>query len=236
MSDRWCYSHHRHRDDGYSHHRFGRDQCSVKAGYTFSLLGLQSLENSDVSTFVLRCDSVTLQSRKAKKSGIQLMPMSTDIRLPKSVSPVFPNRCVFSGEANPDSKIFVIAHSQSAILSFLAPILMLFGWRRVSAPVLKKYRAPFYLQTFGRDFIMIALVFVALFVFIPMFGRQTSFRKFKLLGLVLAVVSPWIMFEVFWPRRFEVTSRGEWVDYEFASAAYALEFELLNAEHVIQVE
>ena len=43
---------------------------------------------------------------------------------------------------------------------------------------------------------MIALVVLAVFVFMPMFGRGTPFRKFKLAGLVLAALSPWILFEV----------------------------------------
>lgn len=162
------------------------------------------------------------------------MPLNTDIRLPKSVKPVFPARCVYSGDANPDSEVVVIANSQSAFLSFLAPILLLFGWRRVRAPIARRYRVPFYLQSFGRDILMIALVVLAVFVFMPMLGRRTPFRKFKLAGLVIGALSPWILFEVFFPRRFDVTARGEWIDYEFASAEYAEEFAVLNQSHVIQ--
>lgn len=82
---------------------------------------------------------------------------------------------------------------------------------------------------------MIALVVLAVFVFMPMLGRDTPFRKFKLAGLILAALSPWILFEVFFPRRFDVTARGEWIDYEFASAEYAEEFAALNESHVIQI-
>ena len=83
---------------------------------------------------------------------------------------------------------------------------------------------------------MIALVVLVVFVFMPMLGRGTPFRKFKLAGLVLAALSPWILFEFFFPRRFEVTPRGEWIDYEFASAEYAEEFAALNESHVIQIQ
>ena len=54
-------------------------------------------------------------------------------------------------------------------------------------------------------------------------------------SLVLAALSPWILFEVFFPRRFDVTARGEWIDYEFSSAEYADEFAALNEVHVIRV-
>ena len=163
------------------------------------------------------------------------MPLSTEIRLPKSVKPVFPQRCVFSGDANPDSEVVVIANSQNALFSFLAPILLLFGWRRVRAPIARRYRARFYLQSFGRDLLMIAFVIVAVFVVMPMVGGGTAFRKVKVAGLVLAALSPWILFEVFFPRRFDVTARGEWIDYEFSSAEYADEFAALNEVHVIRV-
>jgi hypothetical protein len=164
------------------------------------------------------------------------MPLSTDVRLPKSVKPVFPPRCVYSGESDPDAEVVVLANSQSAILSFLAPILLVFGWRRVRAPISRKYRARFYLQSFGRDLLMLAFAVVGVFVFMPMFGGGTPFRKLKVAGLVLAALSPWILFEVFFPRRFDVTARGEWIDYEFASAEYADEFAALNESHVIRVQ
>src|SRR5688572_17079934 len=110
------------------------------------------------------------------------MPQSTDIRLPRNVAPVFPNCCVYSGGANPDAEIVVVANSQSAFLSFLSPILLLSGWRRVRAPILKRYRGRFYFQSFGRDVVMIAVVFVAVFVFMPMFSGETSYRKLKVAG------------------------------------------------------
>ena len=82
---------------------------------------------------------------------------------------------------------------------------------------------------------MIALVCLAVFVFEPMFERGTPFRRYKVIGLVLVALSPWFLFEIFFPRRFHVTARGEWIDYEFASAEYAEEFALLNAEHLIRI-
>ena len=164
------------------------------------------------------------------------MPLSTDIRLPKSVTPVFPKRCVYSGDADPDSEVVVAVNFQSAFLTFLAPALGLFGWRRVRAPISRQYRAQFYVQRFGREIIMIALVILSIFVFMPMLGKDTPFHKFKLAGLVLLALSPWGFFEVCFPRRFDVTAHGEWMDYEFASAEYAAEFAELNKSHVLRIQ
>ena len=69
----------------------------------------------------------------------------------------------------------------------------------------------------------------------PMLGQDTPFRKFKLAGLIMAALSPWTLFEVFWPRRFDVTARGKWIDYEFVSAEYATEFARRNARHVTRI-
>jgi hypothetical protein len=48
-------------------------------------------------------------------------------------------------------------------------------------------------------------------------------------GFVLLGLSPYIFAEVFWPRIFDTTARGDTVDYEFASPEYAAEFEILNS-------
>jgi hypothetical protein len=163
------------------------------------------------------------------------MPLSIDIRLPKNVKPVFPNRCVYSGEVNPDSEVFLIVNSQNPFLSFLAPILLLFGWRRVRAPIHRRHKLKFYLQNYGRDIVMFVLVCVLMWKIMPSFSKG-SFRKFKVAGMVLAALSPWIFFEVFFPRRFNVTAGATWIEYEFASHEYAAEFHELNAASVLKSE
>ena len=55
---------------------------------------------------------------------------------------------------NPDdagdiSRAGHIANSQSGLLSFLAPILLLFGRLRVRAPTRREYRARYYVQSLG---------------------------------------------------------------------------------------
>ena len=163
------------------------------------------------------------------------MPLSTDVRLPKDVIPIFPRRCVYSGEENPDMEVSVIANSLGALTSLFLPFLYMFCWRRVRVPILRRYRARFYLQRYGRGLATLILVVLALVVFAPMVDRTSPYRKWKMLGLIMAAFSPWIAFETFWPQRVEVTTRRGWIDYEFADADYAEEFAELNAPHVMQI-
>jgi hypothetical protein len=166
---------------------------------------------------------------------IRTVGLSTDIRLPKNVKPIFPKVCVYSGEENPDSEIVIPANSQNPILAFLAPILLVFGWKTYRAPICRGYKARFYFFHYGREVVMIILVVIALWKVMPLFDRHDGFRKFKVAGVMLIAVSPWIFFEIFVPRKFNVTAGSNWVDYEFASNEYAGEFALLNAPNVMQV-
>lgn len=161
--------------------------------------------------------------------------MSTDIRLPSQIAPIFPQRCVYSGEPSPDSDVGVVAHTQNLVLHFLAPFLWLVGWRKVRAPIRSPYRAKFYFQAYARTFITLAVIVVALVFVMPMFEPGTPWRKVKVLGLCIAALLPWVLFETLFPPRFDVTVHEDHIDYQFASAEYGEEFARLNAGHVIQV-
>ncbi len=163
------------------------------------------------------------------------MGMSTNVRLPKDVKPIFPLRCVYSDAMHPDSEAGIVAHSQNSLLHFLSPFLILFGWRKVRAPIFSRNHAKFYLQAYGRNLITLAVVIVALVYIIPMFEPGSPWRKLKILGLCLVALLPWILFQVLYPPRFDVTVYDDVVDYEFASAIYAAEFAEINSAHVIRV-
>ncbi len=53
-------------------------------------------------------------------------------------------------------------------------------------------------------------------------------RKLAVGGLALIALVPYIAFELFVPRPFDVTSGNVSTDYEFASQEYAIEFFALN--------
>lgn len=156
------------------------------------------------------------------------MTLSTDITLPKSRKPAFPDKCIVC-HAKPDSIIRIAQNSQNVILAFFLPILMLFGWSRVEVPICRSCKPRFRIQRWGREIVCWTLVIVLVWRFMPHFKDWSGLaRKLAVGGLVLLGLSPYIFAEVFWPRIFDTTARGDQVDYEFASPEYAAEFEALN--------
>jgi len=156
------------------------------------------------------------------------MRQTFDIVLPKENPAIFPDRCVYSSELGADDSVLVIANSQNPILSFFAPILLLFGWKSVRAPIKKKYKIRYYFTSYGRDVIMILLAFLFVFAVMPSFERGDSFRKIKSAGIVLLMLSPWIAFEVIFPRRFDITVTKDAISYEFTDEILAEEFAEMN--------
>lgn len=163
------------------------------------------------------------------------MGLGTSVRLPRGVKPVFPQRCVYSGERNPDDTVVVVTNSVGPLSSFLNPLLLLFGWGAVRAPVRRRYRWRSYLHAYGRDFIMVILVFAAIWIVMPRLPKSDPLRRIKLTGIVLAAASPWILFEVFASRKFAVTARRDWIEYDFSDQDYALVFAHLNDDKVLKV-
>ena len=100
--------------------------------------------------------------------------MSTKVRLPRDVKPVFPQRCVYSGDAFPDSEVGVVSHGPNQILRFFAALVIMFGWRKVRVPIARRHRARFYLQVYGRNLITLAILLVAFAFALPLFRRISS--------------------------------------------------------------
>src|SRR5262245_12730021 len=161
------------------------------------------------------------------------MRLSTDIRLPKNVTPIFPRRCIYSDRENPDSEAFVMASSIGGMLVWVPPPFF-FSGRRYRVPFFKEYRARFFARTLGRKAITFALVLLALWFAADLLSR-THLRVLNLIGIILGTWAAWAGLEVVLPQRFDVTVGSDWIDYEFASAEYAAEFLQLNEAHVTQI-
>jgi hypothetical protein len=171
------------------------------------------------------------------------MPISTDVTLPNHVKPVFPDKCIVC-LSKPDSTTKIAQNSQNWLLNAIflpmfAPILVFFGWSRVEAPICRGCKWRFGLQRWGRRLIGLTLVIAAAWWFLPDFAawsplfRRRFFKRLARLAWATLFAVPYVLVEVFRPRIFTTDAHGDKVDYKFASAEYAAEFQALNAANVV---
>ncbi len=152
------------------------------------------------------------------------MPSSTNVTLPRRIAPTFPHLCVVCG-GMPDGTAKINTSSQNPIASFFMPILYLFGWSRIEFPIHQSCKHRFYLQRWGRTVSCWTIVIVAAYFSMPYFdGWSPLTKKLAVAGIVLLACVPYFLFELFFPRSFDVTSGNANTTYEFASNDYAVEF------------
>ena len=121
------------------------------------------------------------------------------------------------------------------MLIFFIPILWLFGWSRVEIPICKACKPRYRLQRWGREVLSAVIIIGAVFLIAPHFKSwQRLTRNIVVALLVIAILAPYILAEVLWPRIFDTTARKDSIDYEFASPHYAAEFYELNESHVVK--
>ena len=85
------------------------------------------------------------------------------------------------------------------LLTILLPILLWFGLFRIRVPIRRRYKFRFYCQIYGRDAIFILLIILVGWRIIPSHSNRNLIETSKRLGILLAAVSPWILFDIFFP-------------------------------------
>jgi hypothetical protein len=162
------------------------------------------------------------------------MALSTDITLPRRITPVFPDVCI-ACQSTPDSSTKITQNSQHWLISFFLPILHLFGWSRVEIPICRRCKPRFYFQRWGRTAICWAIAIGVIAIAWPYFNEWDRLtKKIAIAGIGILAIAPYIAFEVLWPRLFDTTAEGDKVTYEFASEEYAKLFYLMNDEHILE--
>lgn len=160
------------------------------------------------------------------------MPLATEVTLPKSHTPAWPDKCIVC-HAKPDSRAKITQNAQNPFLAFLLPFMLLFGWSRVEFPICRKCKPRFLLQRWGCELICWTVIIAAIFWLMPYFKDWSSFtRKVAICACLLVIILPNIIAEVIWPRIFDTTVKGDEIDYEFSSEDYAAEFQALNLRHI----
>jgi hypothetical protein len=154
------------------------------------------------------------------------MPTSTDVNLPKSYTAVFPDRCVKCGQDQPGDTYRATTRSVGWwTVTFWA------GGEKFGAdvPVCPGCKGDMTRQRWARNLVCWAFMLggagVALWLFKD-FNRRLG--RWLAGGIVFACLVPYLAWEIFFPRPFDLTAFAETVDYEFRDPAYAAEFARLN--------
>jgi len=165
------------------------------------------------------------------------MPLSSDVRLARVHPPKFPLRCVHCDRLGPDSTVRLHHDGQNPLFVLLLPVLYAFGWSHVDAPICKTCKPKFQLQRWLRTGTLLAVIFAALVFFGPLLdGWSPAARRLLGVGMLVAASIPVALYEVLRPRRFTTSTRGDSIDYQFASRDYAAEFKALNEPRRVREE
>jgi len=154
------------------------------------------------------------------------MPISTDVNLPKSQLPFFPDRCVACGADAPDASYRVGTNA----IGWWTLAFWSFGRRfRVDVPACDSCRDRMCRAWWLR--LAVNAVVVAIGVGLALYllrWYQGPFKRWFALGIALICLLPVILWEVFFPRPIDLTAYADTVDYEFRDPEYAEEFAELN--------
>ncbi len=152
--------------------------------------------------------------------------MSTDIHLPKSLRPIFPDRCIACGVDHPDG----IYRAGTNAIGWWTLVFWSFGPRfSVNVPACRPCRGRMRRQRWVR--LAAGAVFTLIGVGVGSYllrWYRGPLKKWLILPIALVGLLPFFLWETFFPRPIDLTAYSTTVDYEFADADYAREFAALN--------
>ena len=155
------------------------------------------------------------------------MAQSTDVNLPRSHTPLFPDRCVRCKVASPRSHVRLITGTLGWWTVFIWWLDKPFVTKAPACPsCARKLHGLRFLSLFAT---VVAAVIALWFVW-PYFKDSVpdGVRKWAMMGLALICCLPQILYEVFYAMPFDVTAYSDSVDYEFTSKDYAVDFAMTN--------
>lgn len=154
------------------------------------------------------------------------MPLSNDVRLPKSVKPVYPDRCVRCGLPRPESFVRITTHS----IGWWTVVLMHMGKSfRATVPACRPCARRIRWQRWSRLAIFLACMVPAIPLAMYFLGSYRGpFRKVLGVGATILLLSPYFLWEAFYAPVVNLTAYADEVDYEFTDREYAEEFAALN--------
>jgi len=152
---------------------------------------------------------------------------STDVRLPRALAPVFPDRCLGCGRPSQGGTLEFASRS----IGWWTPVLMKAGSRvSVAVPVCAACRPRLARQRRVRFLAAAACAVGAALAAMQVVGPEAGpARRWIAAGLALLLLAPVVAWQTWFPPALELTVMSGSVTYEFADRDYAREFERLNA-------
>lgn len=141
---------------------------------------------------------------------------------------MFPPACVACGADEPTETLRYARRTQS----WLNLLWFYFGARhRVDVPCCSPCRTRLKRQRFMRGLWFFVALLLAVSIVVPLYSDLPSGTR-RLVGIatVIAVLSPIFVYEVVFPRPFDISVHRDSVNHEFADAEYAAWFLALNEE------
>ena len=160
------------------------------------------------------------------------MPMSTDVRLPRDATPVFPDFCCVCDAPRPGSS-FDVKGRRIHWTELWMPWMWFFGKRvTVTVPVCAGCRPQAVAGRRWRTVVLLAWLLLVAAIALPWLDTLGLARGVKRFvgGIVLLVgAAPVIVWWVVRPPAFDLTVGKNSIDYEFASVDYGRRFRARNA-------
>lgn len=158
------------------------------------------------------------------------MTISSEVNLPRSHVPRFPDRCVACGCSGPGSLTRISAGKIGGWGTWL------FWWLQrpfiVRAPACNWCGWKLHRLRLLSSLITISIAVVALWYLWPYLGQHVprALRPVAGTALVALFLMPLWVLEALFASPFNATVHPESVDYEFTAKDYALEFVMLNSD------
>ncbi|MGB3970008.1 MAG: hypothetical protein WBO45_24955 [Planctomycetota bacterium] len=157
--------------------------------------------------------------------------MSTDVRLPKNVTPVFPDACCACGAPRPGDRVSV-ANRRFRWYELIWPWSWFLNKRvRVEVPVCAGCRPALLAGRRWRSWILAGVIVAVVSLAYPWaksIGAGRTVAKVVVLAVCVVCLAPLMLWWALHPPPFDTTVGADHVDYEFASAEYARQFAACN--------
>jgi hypothetical protein len=152
--------------------------------------------------------------------------MSTDINLPKSVRPAFPDRCTACGVEHPGGFYRAVTHA----IGWWTLAFWSFGPRfSIDVPACQPCCGRMRRQRWIRLAVNTAFILIGVGIGFSLFrGYRGPLKKWLILPVALVCLLPVMVWETLFPRPIDLTAYSTTVDYEFRDMVYAQEFAALN--------